>query len=106
MIRAARRRAGLSQRALAAAARTSPGTLAAYERGGKVPSVATMSRVVAAAGYDLEWALTPRVDVRERLERRGAQLAQVLDLADHLPARHALHLGYPRFERRRWSSPA
>ena len=52
-IRAARRRAGLTQGALAARAGTSQATVSAYESGRKQPSVATLDRLLAAAGSRL-----------------------------------------------------
>lgn len=49
-----RRRAGLSLRALAAAAGTSAPTLHAYEHGTKEPSLSVARRIVRAAGFDLD----------------------------------------------------
>jgi transcriptional regulator with XRE-family HTH domain len=97
-LRHARRRSGLSLRALARRARTSHSTLAAYEAGHKVPSVETLDRIVRAAGFELSAALSPRVGGPD-LSDRGDELVQVLDLAAQFPARHELHLTYPRFGR-------
>jgi len=49
-LREARRRAGLSQAALAARSGTSQATISAYESARKQPSVDTLSRLLAAAG--------------------------------------------------------
>ena len=54
LLRDVRKRAGTSQRALSAAAGTSGPTLAAYELGTKDPRTATLSRILAAAGYELD----------------------------------------------------
>ena len=54
LLREARKNAGVSQRVLSAAAGTSGPTLAAYERGTKDPRTATLTRILAAAGYELE----------------------------------------------------
>jgi len=90
LLRRARDRAGLSLRELAARAGTSHATLSAYETGRKVPSVATLERILRAAGFALDLELVPRTD-------RGRELARVLELAGHFPARHAPELTYPPF---------
>jgi transcriptional regulator with XRE-family HTH domain len=58
----ARTRAGLTQRALADRAGTSQSAVARIERGQVSPSVATVRRLLAAAGFDLRLALVPRVE--------------------------------------------
>lgn len=98
-IRAARLRAGLSQAALAARAGTSQPTLSAYETGAKQPSVATLERLLAAAGMRL--AVAPRAapvvtPSRAERERAGRALRDVLELAAALPVRHERRLAYPR----------
>lgn len=69
LIREARRAAGLSQRELARRARTSQPTVSAYEQGRKVPSAATLARLVEAAGAEL--TTRPAEDVRAWLRRTG-----------------------------------
>lgn len=99
MIREARYASGLTQADLAAASGTSQATLSAYERGTKVPSAATLSKVLAAAGWRLtaEPASRPvRTPRRAELERRGEVLAQVIDLAGQLPTWHSTELRYPQ----------
>jgi transcriptional regulator with XRE-family HTH domain len=85
----ARRAAGLSQRELARAAGTSQATVSAYEAGRKVPTVATLDRLLGACGASLEVG-------RPRLERAGRHLAEALALAEALPHRPAPRLRYPR----------
>jgi transcriptional regulator with XRE-family HTH domain len=90
VLREARGRAGLSLRELAGLAGTSHSTLSAYENGAKVPSVATLERILRAAGFALEVELVPRRDAGRELER-------VLELAGHFPARHSTTLDLPVF---------
>ncbi len=95
-LRAVRLRAGLTLRELARRAGTSHATLAAYESGRKVPSVATFDRIVRAAGYRPGVELTPAVGGPDRADR-GRELVEVLELAARFPARHARTLRFPRF---------
>ena len=98
LIRAARCRAGLTLRALAVRAGTSHSAIAAYEAGAKTPSVATVDRIVQAAGFALDRELRPRVRGDDRLDR-GAELAAALELAAEFPARHSPTLEFPVFGR-------
>ena len=95
----ARRRSALSLRALAERAGTSHATLSAYESGRKTPTVTTLSRIVRAAGFELD----PHLAVRQRStlvgESRGDELAAVIELAEAFPARHAPMLDAPVFGR-------
>ena len=95
-LRRARLGAGLSLRDLARRAGTSHATLAAYESGRKVPSVATFDRIVRAAGYRPGLDLTPAVGGPDPADR-GRELVEVLELAARFPARHARTLRFPRF---------
>jgi len=95
-LRQARRRAGLSLRALAARADTSHSALAAYEAGRKVPTVDTLDRIVRAAGWEVGLELVPSVGGPDRAAR-GRELVEVLELAALFPARHARALEFPRF---------
>lgn len=68
-LRAARRRAGLTQRQLAERAGTSQAAVARYEGGRTVPDLATLARLLHACGYRLraepappEPAADPRID--------------------------------------------
>ncbi|HEX8121044.1 MAG TPA: helix-turn-helix transcriptional regulator [Solirubrobacteraceae bacterium] len=87
-IRNARRRAGLTQAALAERAGTSQATLSAYESGRKEPSLRTLGRVLEAAGA--------RLTVEQTLRRNAKILEDVLGLAEALPSRHSPTLEYPR----------
>jgi transcriptional regulator with XRE-family HTH domain len=86
LLREARARAGLSQRALAVRARSAQSEIARIENARQDPSYGTLERLVRAAGFDLEVALVPHDDhderlveamlalpVEERLERLEAQ---------------------------------
>jgi|SRR4051794_35222758 len=102
-LRTARERAGLTQGELAGRAGTSQATISAYESGAKQPSVATFSRLLAAAGARLsvEQAAAPLHEPsRAELTRAGQTLAEVITLAEALPARHSKRLRYPRLDRR------
>jgi transcriptional regulator with XRE-family HTH domain len=92
LIRDARREAGLTQAQLARRSGTSQATLSAYE------GATTLARILAAAGKRLTTIPASRPvwsPGEAELERRGHILAQVLDLAERLPARHANALRYP-----------
>lgn len=95
VIRRARESAGLSKRELARRAGTSPAAIVAYESGDRDPTFRTLRRLVQAAGYDSEVVTRPsgrRLDPVVAARR----LAEVLDLADHLPQRKAARrLGFP-----------
>jgi transcriptional regulator with XRE-family HTH domain len=97
ILRTARRRAGLSKRSLARRARTSAAALVEYERGRRSPTVATLDRILRAAGQQSTVTLGP---VRSDRESVAARLEQVLELAEALPHRKAApRLTYPRFPR-------
>jgi transcriptional regulator with XRE-family HTH domain len=57
LIQIARLRAGMSQMDLARAARTSQPAISAYESGKRSPSVETLTRLLAAAGFELRMQL-------------------------------------------------
>ena len=92
LLRTARTRAGLSQRALAAAAGTSQSAVAAIESGRKQPTVATLERLLRAAGTEL----VPADGEQAALLRRGRRLEDVLHLAEALPFRRERRLRFPR----------
>ena len=104
VIRAARRRADLTQGELAEAAGTSQATISAYESGRKRPSVETLSRLLAAAGARLaveEGRPAVRLAPRAHHEVAARALEAVLELAAALPTRHAPGLAFPRLPPRR-----
>ena len=90
LIKAVRRRQGLTQADLARRAGTSQPVISAYEHGRRDPTYATLRKLVEAAG---EWLqldaalphsdLPPSADAYEHARR----LLDVLSLADAIPAR-------------------
>jgi transcriptional regulator with XRE-family HTH domain len=60
LLRQARARAGLSQRALARRAGTAQSVIARIERGQSSPTVATLERLLAAAGSELRAGMVVR----------------------------------------------
>jgi transcriptional regulator with XRE-family HTH domain len=95
-LRRVRERASLTLRELARRAGTSHATLAAYEAGRKVPSVATFARILRAAGVDASLELAPAVGGPDPAAR-GRELAEALELAARFPARHDAEMRFPRF---------
>ena len=69
LVELARIRAGLTQAALARRADTSQTAISAYELGAKMPSLETLERILAAAGFDLRMSLAPIDDHDESLAR-------------------------------------
>ncbi len=73
LILSARLKAGLSQRQLADRLGVAQPVIAAYESGRRRPTLETLMRMLAAAGFDLRLALAPHDDhdeVLEALERQ------------------------------------
>lgn len=98
LLKLARSSAGLTLRELGGAAGTSHSTLAAYESGSKTPTVATLHRVLDAAGFSVDVELHPRQRGSDTLPR-GEELVAVLELAEAFPARHRARLHAPVFGR-------
>lgn len=96
LLRQLRQRSALSLRDLGVAARTSHSTLAAYEASRVDPTVHTVQRVAAAAGFELEVAAVARLAEHATRER---ELLDVLALAAEFPARHHATLRAPVFGR-------
>lgn len=89
----------MSQTQLASRTGTSQATISAYESGSKQPSVATLSRLLAATGARLavEPMAAPVVEPSSaELERAGETLAEVIALAEALPVEHEPTLRFPR----------
>jgi len=80
-------------------AQTSHSTLAAYESGSKVPNVATLDRILRAAGFAVDVSLQRRHRGGGGLTKAD-ELEAVLLLAAEFPARHSAHLEMPVFPRR------
>jgi transcriptional regulator with XRE-family HTH domain len=95
-LRDARLESGLSLRAVARLAGTSHATILAYEKGKKVPSVATFLRIMEACGFAVDFVTAPRIRYRDGIAR-GDELIDVLHLAEQFPARMPRHMEYPRF---------
>jgi transcriptional regulator with XRE-family HTH domain len=98
LIAQARCRAGLSLRELAARAGTSHSAIAAYEQGRTSPTLATLDRILTAAGFAIDVTISPRRG-RDETDRtaRGRELIEVLELAAMFPATHDPTLMFPRF---------
>ena len=79
MLADARRAAGLSQDELADRAGTSRPTLSSYEHGHRSPTLATATRILAAAGHQL--TATPVVTFTEQPTGRG----RTVPVPSHLP---------------------
>lgn len=92
VLRTARRRAALSQRALAEAAGVSPSVLCAYETGARQPSAKMLARLVRASGARL--GLTE--PDAQRLRQKAA-LELVIGTASALPRRAPGPLTMPPF---------
>src|SRR5712691_725606 len=71
LIKEARTGAGMTQAELAKRARTSQPTVAAYESGDKVPTVATLERLLRVAGVTLTASHPPG-------DRQGSGLRQLI----------------------------
>lgn len=86
VLRAARERAGLTQAQLGVRAGLPQSVVSAYERGRREPSLVSLRHLVAAAGFDLDVVLTPRVEdvpvltgpVGRRVQRHRTQARQLL----------------------------
>jgi transcriptional regulator with XRE-family HTH domain len=87
-IRLARVRAKLSKRELARRAGTSPAAVVLYESGSREPSYSTLNRLTSAAGFETRLTVAPRG--RADAATLGRRLAEVLELAEHLPHRPAV----------------
>jgi transcriptional regulator with XRE-family HTH domain len=71
----ARRRAGLSQRALAAATGVSPSTVARIEKGRMEPTLALLTRLVEACGLELRLVLSGPESRLSDDQRRAGELS-------------------------------
>lgn len=100
-LKAGRERAGITQSQLARRAGTSQATLSAYETGRKQPSVATLSRLLAATGSRLlaQPGHPPVIEPSPAQHARLAEsLLEVIELAEALPVRHEKMLRFPRLD--------
>lgn len=96
MIREARRRAGLTQAALASRAGTTQSGIARWESGRTAPSLDDVRRLIRLCGFDLEVALVPYDDSdlaqaerllaltpSERIERHARLARQLREVREH-----------------------
>jgi predicted nucleotidyltransferase/DNA-binding XRE family transcriptional regulator len=75
VLRSARKAAGLTQAELARRAGVTQSVISAYEAGRREPSVATLSRLVDAAGATLRLPATPRGELVRRNQQRMRRAA-------------------------------
>ncbi len=82
LIRMARREAGITQQALATRAATSQAAISAYESGRRSPSVDTLCRILAAAGFEVQMHMvTP--DTHDPTRRIAESLLPLAEVAAH-----------------------
>ena len=96
LIKEARRRAGLSQRDLAARLETSQSVIARWESGARSPTMETVTRALRACGFEL------RIGVAQADDQDEAMAAQNVRLA----ARERLGLLENMFDVEEWASAA
>src|SRR6266446_10906143 len=77
LLRQARQRAGLTQRALAQRARTAQSVIARIERGQTSPTWETLERLLDAAGVDISAQLEPRVVVGSHMLREVPRILRM-----------------------------
>jgi predicted nucleotidyltransferase/DNA-binding XRE family transcriptional regulator len=82
-IRIARTRAGLSQAALAARAKTSQPAIARYEAGAATPSIPTLERILEASGGSVTLG-KGRESTKSATKTIGGRLASIRRQRDHL----------------------
>jgi transcriptional regulator with XRE-family HTH domain len=90
LVRAVRRRRGLSQAELARRAGTSQPVVSAYEHGRRDPTYGTLRKLIEAAGERVQLdAALPSSDLppARSLEEHAQRLLDVLSLADAIPTR-------------------
>jgi transcriptional regulator with XRE-family HTH domain len=96
-LRAARRRAGMTQSQLASRSGTSQATISAYESGRKQPSLGTLDRLLSATGSRLAIVAggPPVVQPSAAQHARvGAAIVDVLAVAQAMPTRQGRRLAF------------
>lgn len=86
LIAEARKRAGLTQAALAERAGTHQSVVARWEGGRNTPDLATVQRLIRAAGFELAVSIHPSDDHDLTLIRRQLRLLPHQRLADMVDA--------------------
>ena len=90
LIRAVRRRRGLTQAQLAARAGTSQPVVSAYEHSRRDPTFATLAKLIEAGGEQLRIDAAPpmsELPPPRDVDERNRRLLDVLSLADAIPVR-------------------
>lgn len=90
LIKAVRRRGGLTQADLARRAGTSQPVVSAYEHGRRDPTFGTLRKLVEASGERLRIDAAPEgpdLPPAATLEEHAQRLVDVLSLADAIPVR-------------------
>ncbi|MDR0416262.1 MAG: helix-turn-helix domain-containing protein [Propionibacteriaceae bacterium] len=77
LIKEARQRAGLTQRALAGRAGVAQPVVSAYENGRRRPSLQVLERLVSAAGFALDIGLAAQKPLRRLLAERRADILEI-----------------------------
>lgn len=91
LLRAARKRAGLTQRELATRAGVTQSVISAYESGRRQPSLPTLARLVEASGHDLQLELSPPRSQRAPLAGSlGRRVQRHRDEVRDIAARHGV----------------
>jgi len=88
LIEDARYQAGLSQEALARKAGTSQSSIAAYESGGRQPTLPTLYRILEAAGYEPRIRLVV-IDPQDLAQREWEDSRPDDEIADWAAAQDA-----------------
>lgn len=83
LIHMARIRAGMSQAELAHAAKTSQPAVSAYESGKRSPSVETLTRLLAAAGFELRMQLA-NPDTHDASRKKAEKLLPSSQVQGHI----------------------
>src|SRR5207302_1695710 len=100
LIRAVRRRRGLTQAQLAARAGTSQPVVSAYEHSRRDPTFATLAKLIEAGGEQLRIDAAPAMSELpppRDVDERNRRLLDVLSLADAIPVhRRSAVLRAPR----------
>lgn len=91
LLRAARERAGLTQRELAERAGVAQSVVSAYESGRRQPALPTLARLVEASGHDLQLTLAPHGTSRAPLAGTlGRRVQRHRDEITDIAARHGV----------------
>jgi predicted transcriptional regulator len=77
LLRSARERAGLSQRALARRAATTQSVVARIEAGQTSPGWVTLDALIRAAGYELRAEIVPKPTARSHMMRDVARILRL-----------------------------